>query len=202
MGFLFSLKGKVAKQPRKAEASKRKALIVEEKETKKKSIDSFNAKGGAMNGLIAISHKPELIIKPINQSTRLRRIANSRDTEEVDNTSELDEATRSLLSGETLEPESSKVIPANQNTDKNEAELGAENTSKDYEDVPVEEFGAALLRGMGWKGPDKESPSLHTRHRQKGAVLGIGAKPIGKELELELLDRKNLTVPMIKKDET
>ncbi|KAI9295641.1 hypothetical protein K502DRAFT_348826 [Neoconidiobolus thromboides FSU 785] len=33
-----------------------------------------------------------------------------------------------------------------------------ENTLEDYEDVPIEEFGAALLRGMGWK--DGESIGL------------------------------------------
>lgn len=200
MSFLFSLKGKVGKQPRKAEASKRMAFVAEVEDPKKKSIDSFDVNSGAMQGLIAISHKPELIINPINKSTRLRRVADPRGNGVEGKTSQ-DEATRSLLSGETLETADSRTIPLHKQLEHVDAVLGAENTPKDYEDVPVEEFGAALLRGMGWKGPDKETPSLHTRHRQRGAILGIGAKPMSKELELELLDRKNLSVPMIERQD-
>ncbi|KAF9110717.1 hypothetical protein BGX27_005979 [Mortierella sp. AM989] len=40
---------------------------------------------------------------------------------------------------------------------KNLEELPDEATLDDYEKVPVEEFGAALLRGMGWNGDIKGS---------------------------------------------
>uniref|UniRef100_M4B7A9 Spp2/MOS2 G-patch domain-containing protein n=1 Tax=Hyaloperonospora arabidopsidis (strain Emoy2) TaxID=559515 RepID=M4B7A9_HYAAE len=44
-----------------------------------------------------------------------------------------------------------------------------------YESVPVEAFGAALLRGMGWKGDetmdDKKQEALQPRHK----LLGLGA---------------------------
>ena len=40
---------------------------------------------------------------------------------------------------------------------KNLEELPDEATLEDYEKVPVEEFGAALLRGMGWNGDAKGS---------------------------------------------
>ncbi|THW31546.1 hypothetical protein D6D22_10097 [Aureobasidium pullulans] len=53
----------------------------------------------------------------------------------------------------------------------------------DYAAVPVEEYGAAMLRGMGWKGPST-TPSLPTRNGKKPlpppkrpALLGIGADP-------------------------
>lgn len=55
--------------------------------------------------------------------------------------------------------------------------------SKAYVDVPVAEFGAALLRGMGWTGPDGDggagaagSPlptDIEPRHHR----LGLGAQP-------------------------
>ncbi|CAM9910351.1 unnamed protein product [Ectocarpus sp. 6 AP-2014] len=58
--------------------------------------------------------------------------------------------------------------------------------SKAYVDVPVAEFGAALLRGMGWKGPEGEggggggggggpdlSKDIEPRHHR----LGLGAQP-------------------------
>ncbi|THZ13570.1 hypothetical protein D6C91_07783 [Aureobasidium pullulans] len=53
----------------------------------------------------------------------------------------------------------------------------------DYAAVPVEEYGAAMLRGMGWKGPST-TPSLPTKNGKKPlpppkrpALLGIGADP-------------------------
>ncbi|KAG0264771.1 hypothetical protein DFQ27_001043 [Actinomortierella ambigua] len=53
--------------------------------------------------------------------------------------------------------------------------LPDEATLDDYDRVPVEEFGAALLRGMGWKGTEKgSSPVLY---HQRPALLGLGAKP-------------------------
>ena len=55
----------------------------------------------------------------------------------------------------------------------------------DYAAVPVEEYGAAMLRGMGWKGPSTNpSSSLSTKNGKKPlpppkrpALLGIGADP-------------------------
>lgn len=43
-------------------------------------------------------------------------------------------------------------------------------------DVPIEEFGAALLRGMGWAGPqegDESVTDVEPRHQR----LGLGAQP-------------------------
>jgi hypothetical protein len=54
----------------------------------------------------------------------------------------------------------------------------------DYAAVPVEEYGAAMLRGMGWKGPSTTPSSLSTKNGKKPlpppkrpALLGIGADP-------------------------
>lgn len=201
MGFLFSLRGKVSKGPKKPEATKIKAFEVEEKpEFTKKEIDSFDAKKGAMQGDASLDHKPKLVIKPVHQSTKLRRrVSTTDESQEGQNPKAMNKAASAYLSGETLNFVGSLVIPVEQESDSEE--VGAENTEKDYEDVPVEEFGAALLRGMGWKGEDKETLTLSSKYRQRGAVLGIGAKPIGKELETELLDRKNLTVPLVRREE-
>ncbi|KAG0199082.1 hypothetical protein BGX28_007595 [Mortierella sp. GBA30] len=53
--------------------------------------------------------------------------------------------------------------------------LPDEATLEDYKKVPVEEFGAALLRGMGWKGDSKASEAIEFNRRP--ALLGLGAKP-------------------------
>ena len=49
------------------------------------------------------------------------------------------------------------------------------STLEDYERIPVEEFGAALLRGMGWKG-EKQEGAKEVKRRQN--LLGLGAKEL------------------------
>lgn len=55
--------------------------------------------------------------------------------------------------------------------------------SKTYVDVPVSEFGAALLRGMGWQGPDEAGvgggggPDLGKDVEPRHHRLGLGAQP-------------------------
>ncbi|KAI8373785.1 DExH-box splicing factor binding site-domain-containing protein [Blakeslea trispora] len=59
-----------------------------------------------------------------------------------------------------------------------------ETTMEDYENIPVEEFGAALLRGLGWNEGEgigrnrKNSPAPPPPPvKQREALLGLGAKP-------------------------
>lgn len=49
------------------------------------------------------------------------------------------------------------------------------STLEDYERVPVEEFGAALLRGMGWKG---EKVAMPKEGKRRLNLLGLGAKEL------------------------
>lgn len=56
------------------------------------------------------------------------------------------------------------------------------STLEDYEAVPVEEFGAALLRGMGWDGKERESGGKEVKRRQN--LLGLGAKELKDAEEL------------------
>ena len=54
---------------------------------------------------------------------------------------------------------------------------------EDYAAVPVSEFGAALLRGMGWKGEQKSTITANDSAKAKKmerrpALLGIGAKEV------------------------
>ncbi|KAI4154323.1 MAG: hypothetical protein LQ340_001753 [Diploschistes diacapsis] len=59
---------------------------------------------------------------------------------------------------------------------------------EDYEKVPVEEFGAALMRGMGWKpgdaiGKRKGAVAKPRNVERRPALLGIGAKEVPEGLE-------------------
>jgi hypothetical protein len=49
-----------------------------------------------------------------------------------------------------------------------------------YERIPVEDFGAALLRGMGWKDGEplgKNGPDAPVVPAKRDNLLGLGAKP-------------------------
>ncbi|KAJ2451414.1 hypothetical protein EV183_003640 [Coemansia sp. RSA 2336] len=48
-----------------------------------------------------------------------------------------------------------------------------------YDRVPIEEFGAAMLRGMGWKGDDSKPSTEDTKPRP--SLLGLGATPLRKD---------------------
>ena len=56
-----------------------------------------------------------------------------------------------------------------------------EPTLDDYQSMPVEEFGAAMLRGMGWKegmgaGKRRNGPAHAPIIQRRAALLGLGAK--------------------------
>lgn len=50
----------------------------------------------------------------------------------------------------------------------------AQEDEPDFEDMPVEEFGAALLRGMGWDGKMTKDKATEVKRREN--LLGLGAK--------------------------
>ncbi|RKF79567.1 Pre-mRNA-splicing factor SPP2 [Golovinomyces cichoracearum] len=103
-----------------------------------------------------------------------------------------EEALQALLSQEKEVESSNLVITANQSSLPPEhfseqdafkraiAAAPEPSTLEDYERIPVEEFGAALLRGMGWNG-EKVGHVKETKRRQN--LLGLGAKEL-KEAEM------------------
>lgn len=60
---------------------------------------------------------------------------------------------------------------------------GEASTLEDYEAMPVEEFGAALLRGMGWDGKERGS-MRHTQVKRRPNRLGLGAKELKEDEDL------------------
>ena len=53
-----------------------------------------------------------------------------------------------------------------------------ESTMEDYDAVPIESFGAALLRGMGWAPGKGANPGIHEpKRRPAGLGLGASEKP-------------------------
>lgn len=68
------------------------------------------------------------------------------------------------------------------------------STLEDYERVPVEDFGAALLRGMGWKGEVVAQPKEGKRRLN---LLGLGAKELKGAEELGAWVQKSDTKRLI-----
>ncbi|KAI8575185.1 hypothetical protein K450DRAFT_262937 [Umbelopsis ramanniana AG] len=93
---------------------------------------------------------------------------------------------REANSDDEEEPTSNLVIPSELDVFRNDVQNRPEETSlEEYDQVPVEQFGAALLRGMGWKegqalGGGKagaSEPLAAKNFVRRDALLGLGAKP-------------------------
>ncbi|KAJ1724924.1 hypothetical protein LPJ53_000850 [Coemansia erecta] len=80
------------------------------------------------------------------------------------------------------------VVDSIVTADGEEDSLSDDVDEETYERVPVEAFGAAMLRGMGWKGEgedtekdkDKSGKSRSKNHvdfTPRPSLLGLGAKP-------------------------
>lgn len=116
-------------------------------------------------------------------------IATETEKEEVE--TEDQKALRALLSGtDSQQGPKVEIIPAVSEDDaylQDVQELPESASLDDYDRVPVEDFGAALLRGMGWKEGQAASrkgkgPVEPWLPQARPALLGIGAK------EKEVLD--------------
>ncbi|TVY37096.1 Pre-mRNA-splicing factor [Lachnellula occidentalis] len=92
-----------------------------------------------------------------------------------------DEALQALLGNEKARKGSDLIIPAHvsEETAYEHAIATAPppSTLEDYERVPIEEFGAALLRGMGWDGETKKDGKAKDIKRRQN-LLGLGAKEL------------------------
>ena len=99
-----------------------------------------------------------------------------------------EDAIKGLLadaSGETERARASRrVIPQVSEEDilRNDVDTRPEApTLQEYSATPIEEFGAAMLRGMGWKegegvGRNRKGPTSAPEVKHRAALLGLGAK--------------------------
>ncbi|CUM63530.1 uncharacterized protein PRCAT00001107001 [Priceomyces carsonii] len=115
-----------------------------------------------------------------------------------------DKAARLLLQSEDSLIDRGLTIQGPITSEKNSLSYGTEEDTIEYEKVPVDQFGAALLRGMGWLPGAKDSKAAKgslMANRKKGTLLGIGAKTVEPELMEDLLARKGakFLIPVIKR---
>jgi len=84
-------------------------------------------------------------------------------------------------------------------------DLPETSTLADYARIPVEQFGAAMLRGMGWKPPAQGDDEPWVPG-QRPALLGLGAKPKAVEVMANGKEKKadwkkeRRYVPLVKKE--
>lgn len=90
--------------------------------------------------------------------------------------SDADRAQREMI----IQSEADRLIQPMSETDALQRDLDAlpeESTRDDYQNVPIEAFGMAMLRGMGWNPKDESNTKIHTPKPRPGQ-LGLGATPM------------------------
>ncbi|XP_032514635.2 G-patch domain and KOW motifs-containing protein [Danaus plexippus] len=122
--------------------------------------------------LKAIAEKVENFDEPV--------VVKQEKVEDIPNNETLDQmAVRELMEGAKnvkVEDTPALVVPVNV---KPVFEGQVESTLDDYESVPIQDFGLAMLRGMGWSEGKEQSKYKQPQLRPKG--LGLGADKVVKE---------------------
>lgn len=117
----------------------------------------------------------------------LSAVSVDQSTVEVVEETEDQRALRAILAGEDESAAALRIIPVSEMDalKQDVQELPDVATAADYERVPISDFGAAMLRGMGWSD-GAVAPKLDKRRKNgltklylpqaRPALLGIGAK--------------------------
>ncbi|KAK8150045.1 hypothetical protein G3M48_004424 [Beauveria asiatica] len=98
-----------------------------------------------------------------------------------------DEAMDALLGKRPAKDTPKVIVTEDDAYTRDVSAAGATSTLADYDAMPVEEFGAALLRGMGWNGEPSSTSSKSNRARmpqRRQNRLGLGAKALNEAEDL------------------
>ncbi|GMM35969.1 hypothetical protein DASC09_032940 [Saccharomycopsis crataegensis] len=160
----------------------------EENKPKVSSIDSYDEealkreKALEEQGKVLVIKPPTSVFQKIQEA---KKVAQDDDSE---NNEAISYGLNTVSNGPTkTEPtprsQGTKITHENKESSKPVSiTVGDNPTAESYKKVPVEEFGAAFLRGLGWKGEvtnKRENVTEKiTKAVQRQEFLGIGAKPI------------------------
>lgn len=207
MAFQLNLNKGGSKARRKAQTSKVDFSDGTSDGPTKVTIDTYDDQGAKAND-VAVDKKEPIVIKPQRQITSLIQAKRTRRVESHSDTAEDAKMAQLLLDTDPSEDQhriatTGLTIAASDNT------AASDNSDDDYDQVPVEDFGAAMLRGMGYTGDDDQSQSSSPaskisqilKKRQRGQVVGIGAKPLEGDLQAEVFGRRGdkLEVALVKR---
>lgn len=125
---------------------------------------------------------PGDVTPPMDEDTPPPAETNSTEANEATD----EDALRALLTGEeTSKTNLAKLIiqqPSEEDMFRHDVDTRPEApTLEAYSSMPIEEFGAAMLRGMGWKdgsgiGKKRSGPTTAPLVQRRAALLGLGAK--------------------------
>lgn len=182
-------------------------------------IDSFDKKNGAGDNKKKSDNTNAPIIRKESLKSSIRDVIERQGDEHensnkiglndqskpgnksLSNKSRLEEEARaSLLAGEdpTIDSGETIYIPKDASS---KLDAALEIEASEYKTMPVETFGAALLRGMGWKQNKNRVKTPNLEKRKRGATLGIGAQAVEDELMAEIQGKdKIILVPMARRD--
>lgn len=209
MSFKLNLKKGGAKGRRKANGGKVDFSDGTKDGPAKVTIDSYDDQGAKSND-VAVDAVTPLVIKPQQHVTSLIQAKRTRRVVEAEETAEDKNMAQLLLDTDPNKEQNQPRIEATGLTiAATEDNATSDNSDDDYNQVPVEDFGAAMLRGMGYTG-DEEDKQTETpasklaqilKKRQRGQVLGIGAKPLDADLHRNVFgDRGDkLEVALVKR---
>jgi len=133
-----------------------------------------NAQTTTTTSTTTVKSEPlDLDVKPMTlEEQALQAILNADHSTE----SEADRIQREMV----IQSEADRLIQSVSETDalqRDLDELPEESTGDDYRNVPVEAFGMAMLRGMGWNPNDEKNTKIHQPKSRPGQ-LGLGATPM------------------------
>lgn len=150
------------------------------------------------------SKKPELVIKPRPNKDSWE----ARRRRALDSTTKSDDAKKLTYGLNTNQVKGTKDMPKKRNVkveQPQDTHNVTETTSESYKKVPVEEFGIAMLRGMGWKGTAKDAEKQAKREdhdrKSRPLLLGLGAKPSKGQMESSYRVTSARYEPVVKKSE-
>jgi hypothetical protein len=170
-GFGFSLKS----QTPKLKSRKPFGPAEDEEVDNVVSIDTVDSEGQAYKEVEGPRQKKELVIP--NAGNTYKKKLEALKKEEIPEETKLEYGINFIDD----EKHSEQVIRKEQKKETMEELTGEATTLEEYEEVPVEDFGAAMLRGMGWKGDNNEEEEDKTAIsvKKRTLYLGLGAKDHG-----------------------
>lgn len=148
---------------------------------KRKRQNVFGDEEAVVRTKIKLTHveegeKPEKpVIKPERLVSSLAEVQKIKEESEV----KFGLIESSAEAGQKLPPNESKLLNSKSQWSDQVPDI---TTEEEYEAVPVENFGEAMLRGMGWDSGEEEGNSNDTKKKKlphemaKPLYMGIGAK--------------------------
>ncbi|KAG7195527.1 uncharacterized protein KQ657_003290 [Scheffersomyces spartinae] len=151
-------------------------------------INGFDSKGGKLDGKIVKNNKDKT---PSIKLKLKKTLSTPQVTERITMLSFGVNKNRGITSEEAITVVSADNHQEMVRINSDNEDDGDDATGSDYESIAVENFGTAMLRGMGWKGERNiqggggggaNQKSTSVEHRKQGMLLGIGAKPVETEI--------------------